>query len=207
MKIDSLHLDHAQALLARAGQSLPGPQGGEDPAYLQRLIDALCDLSLRDPLTGLSNRRHFLAALDQEIDRVTRAGDMALLLMVDIDHFKRVNDTHGHGVGDEVLRRFAAVAQQGLRDTDVLARWGGEEFLLLLNDTSAEQAQIGLDRVRELLADARLSNEVPELRATFSAGLTAYDSGEPLDVCIERADRALYAAKQAGRDRVVVAGA
>ena len=68
MKIDSLHLDHAQALLARAGQSLPGPQGSEDPAYLQRLIDALCDLSLRDPLTGLSNRRHFLAALGDEID-------------------------------------------------------------------------------------------------------------------------------------------
>jgi diguanylate cyclase (GGDEF)-like protein len=103
-----------------------------------------------------------------------------------------------------VLRRFAAVAQQGLRDTDVLARWGGEEFLLLLNDTTAEQAQIGLDRVRELLVDAHLSSEVPDLRATFSAGLTAYDSGEPLDVCIERADRALYEAKASGRNRTVI---
>lgn len=162
-------------------------------------------LATRDELTGLVNRRHMMDVLQQHRKRLQRSGfHRFCLAIIDLDHFKRVNDTHGHGVGDEVLRRFAAVAQQGLRDTDVLARWGGEEFLLLLNDTTAEQAQIGLDRVRELLTDARLSNEVPELRATFSAGLTAYDSGEPLDVCIERADRALYEAKANGRNRTVI---
>ena len=162
-------------------------------------------LATRDELTGLVNRRHMMDVLQQHRKRLQRSGfHRFCLAIIDLDHFKRVNDTHGHGVGDEVLRRFAAVAQQGLRDTDVLARWGGEEFLLLLNDTTAEQAQIGLDRVRELLVDARLSNDVPELRATFSAGLTAYDAGEPLDVCIERADRALYEAKAAGRNRTVI---
>jgi len=162
-------------------------------------------LATRDELTGLVNRRHMMDVLQQHRKRLQRSGyHRFCLAILDLDHFKRVNDTHGHGVGDEVLRRFAAVAQQALRDTDVLARWGGEEFLLLLNDTTAEQAQIGLDRVRELLADARLSNDVPDLRATFSAGLTAYDSGEPLDVCIERADRALYEAKATGRNRTVI---
>ena len=162
-------------------------------------------LATRDELTGLVNRRHMMDVLQQHRKRLQRSGfHRFCLAIIDLDHFKRVNDTHGHGVGDEVLRRFSAIAQQALRDTDVLARWGGEEFLLLLNDTTAEQAQIGLDRVREMLADARLSNDVPELRATFSAGLTAYDSGEPLDVCIERADRALYEAKAAGRNRTVI---
>lgn len=162
-------------------------------------------LATRDELTGLVNRRHMMDVLQQHRKRLLRSGfHRFCLAIIDLDHFKRVNDTHGHGVGDEVLRRFAAVAQQGLRDTDVLARWGGEEFLLLLNDTTAEQAQIGLDRVRELLVDTRLSTEVPDLRATFSAGLTAYDSGEPLDVCIESADRALYEAKATGRNRTVI---
>jgi len=162
-------------------------------------------LATRDELTGLVNRRHMMDVLQQHRKRLQRSGfHRFCLAIIDLDHFKRVNDTHGHGVGDEVLRRFSAIAQQALRDTDVLARWGGEEFLLLLNDTTAEQAQIGLDRVREMLADARLSNDVPDLRATFSAGLTAYDSGEPLDVCIERADRALYEAKAAGRNRTVI---
>jgi diguanylate cyclase len=135
-------------------------------------------LATRDELTGLVNRRHMMDVLQQHRKRLQRSGyHRFCLAIIDLDHFKRVNDTHGHG---------------------------GEEFLLLLNDTSAEQAQVGLDRVRELLADARLSSEVPDLRATFSAGLTAYDAGEPLDVCIERADRALYGAKAAGRNRTVI---
>lgn len=162
-------------------------------------------LATRDELTGLVNRRHMMDVLLQHRKRLQRSGyHRFCLAILDLDHFKRVNDTHGHGVGDEVLRRFATVAQQALRDTDVLARWGGEEFLVLLNDTTTEQAEVGLERVREMLADARLCSELPELRATFSAGLTAYHWGEPLDVCIERADRALYEAKAAGRNRTVV---
>jgi diguanylate cyclase (GGDEF)-like protein len=107
-------------------------------------------------------------------------------------------------VGDEVLRNFAKVVQSALRDTDVLARWGGEEFLVLLNDTSAELANIGLERARTMLADATLVPSLPDVKPTFSAGLTAYDELEPLDVCIERADRALYKAKATGRNCTVI---
>jgi len=143
--------------------------------------------------------------LHQHRKRLERTGHHRFCLAIlDLDHFKRVNDTHGHGVGDDVLRNFAQIAQKALRDTDVLARWGGEEFLMLLNDTTTEQAQVGLERVRDMVAGAPMSASVPELRATFSAGLTAYDCTEPLDACIERADRALYAAKAAGRNRMAV---
>nr|WP_315199357.1 GGDEF domain-containing protein [uncultured Aquabacterium sp.] len=162
-------------------------------------------LATRDELTGLVNRRHMMDVLQQHRKRLTRSGyHRFCLALLDIDHFKRVNDNHGHGVGDDVLRRFAAVAQTALRDTDVLARWGGEEFLLLLNDTTPEQAEIGLERVREMLTDTPMSSDVPQLRTTFSAGLTAYDCGEALDTCIERADRALYEAKNQGRNRTVI---
>ena len=162
-------------------------------------------LATRDELTGLVNRRHMLDVLQQHRKRLERTGyHRFCLALIDLDHFKRVNDTHGHGVGDDVLRSFAQVAQKALRDTDVLARWGGEEFLVLLNDTTNEQANVGLERVREMLSQACLSPAVPDLRTTFSAGLTAYDCTEPLDLCIERADRALYAAKAGGRNRTVV---
>lgn len=162
-------------------------------------------LATRDELTGLVNRRHMMDVLQQHRKRLERTGHHRFCLaLIDLDHFKRVNDTHGHGVGDDVLRSFAQIAQKALRDTDVLARWGGEEFLVLLNDTTTDQANVGLERVRDMLAQASLSPAVPELRATFSAGLTAYDCTEPLDLCIERADRALYAAKAGGRNRTAV---
>ena len=152
MKIDSLHLEHAKALLARAGQTFPMPDGADDPAYLQRLIDALCDLSLRDPLTGLSNRRHFLAALDQEIDRVTRAGDMALLLMVDIDHFKRVNDSFGHPAGDQVIRAVAHCLAACVRPMDTVSRFGGEEFSIILPSCQSVFGAQVAERIRERVA-------------------------------------------------------
>lgn len=107
-------------------------------------------------------------------------------------------------MGDEVLRGFAQTAQQALRETDVLARWGGEEFLVLLNDTTQEQALAGLERIREAVTGTTISPSVPELKLTFSAGLTPYVDDEPLDQCVDRADRALYAAKAGGRNCTVV---
>ena len=163
-------------------------------------------LATRDELTGLFNRRHMLDVLTQHQKRLIRSGHHRFCLaLLDIDHFKRINDTHGHGVGDEVLREFAATLQRALRDTDVLARWGGEEFLLLINDTSPDLAIIGVDRARELLAAGPLLPHMPDLKVTFSAGLTGYDDVEELNTCIERADRALYRAKSEGRDRTVIA--
>ncbi|MGQ0597973.1 GGDEF domain-containing protein [Aquabacterium sp.] len=162
-------------------------------------------LATRDELTGLVNRRHMLEVLGQHKKRLERSGHHRFCLaLLDIDHFKRINDTHGHAVGDEVLRNFAKVVQSGLRDTDVLARWGGEEFLVLLNDTSPELANVGLERARMLLAEATTVAALPDLKPTFSAGLTAYNLNEALDVCIERADRALYKAKDGGRNCTVI---
>ncbi|MFT3857731.1 MAG: GGDEF domain-containing protein [Aquabacterium sp.] len=162
-------------------------------------------LATRDELTGLLNRRHMMEVLSQHRKRLERSGHHRFCLaLLDIDHFKRINDTYGHGVGDEVLRNFSKTVQAALRDTDVLARWGGEEFLVLLNDTTPELANIGLERARAMLADATLVPSLPDLKPTFSAGLTAYDETEPLDVCIERADRALYKAKSSGRNCTVI---
>lgn len=163
-------------------------------------------LATRDELTGLFNRRHMLEVLSQHQKRLIRSGHHRFCLaLLDIDHFKRINDTHGHGVGDEVLREFSATLQRALRDTDVLARWGGEEFLLLINDTSPDLAIIGVDRARELLAASPLLPHMPDLKVTFSAGLTGYDDVEELNTCIDRADQALYRAKSEGRDRTVIA--
>lgn len=205
MKIDSLHLDHARALLARAGQSLPGPQVGEDPAYLQRLIDALCDLSLRDPLTGLSNRRHFLAALDQEIDRVTRAGDMALLLMVDIDRFKSVNDTHGHLVGDQVIQAVGQCLAACVRPMDTVARFGGEEFAIILPSCQSVFGAQVAERIRERVAATTLVLESGETLA-FTVSIGGAYAPQWLRFTaaawIERADEQLYRAKAEGRNRV-----
>ena len=162
-------------------------------------------LATRDELTGLINRRHMMEVLGQHQKRLLRSGHHRFCLaLVDIDHFKRINDTLGHGAGDEVLRGFAQALQRGLRETDVVARWGGEEFLLLLNDTAPELANVGMERARAVLAEAVLLPTDPQLKVTFSAGLTAYDEGEGLDACIERADKALYRAKRDGRNRTVI---
>ena len=172
---------------------------------LAQAVTRIQILATRDELTGLFNRRHMLEVLTQHQKRLFRSGHHRFCLaLLDIDHFKRINDTHGHGVGDEVLREFAATLQRALRDTDVLARWGGEEFLLLINDTSPDLAIIGVDRARELLAASPLLAHMPDLKVTFSAGLTGYDDVEELSTCIERADRALYRAKSEGRDRTVI---
>ena len=106
-------------------------------------------------------------------------------------------------MGDEVLRNFADEARRVLRETDVIARWGGEEFLLMMPEVTPNAPAIGVDRLRFALASMQISAAVPELRITFSAGITAYRSGEPMDEAIERADHALYLAKAAGRNQAV----
>lgn len=205
MKIDSLHLEHAKALLARAGQTFPMPDGADDPAYLQRLIDALCDLSLRDPLTGLSNRRHFLAALDQEIDRVTRAGDMALLLMVDIDHFKRVNDSFGHPAGDQVIRAVAHCLAACVRPMDTVSRFGGEEFSIILPSCQSVFGAQVAERIRERIAATPVVLDTGEmLHFTVSIGGAYAPQWLRFTAAawIERADEQLYRAKSSGRNCV-----
>jgi len=159
-----------------------------------------------DPLTGLCNRQHMQVLMEQERQRHTRLGKAFCIALIDLDHFKVINDSYGHGVGDEVLAGFARTATAVWRGTDVIARWGGEEFLVLLPDVdAAESALRGAERLRTALDGATLCLGQPALRIGFSAGLACHTEHETLASMLERADRALYEAKAQGRGRCVVA--
>jgi len=173
-------------------------------AELQQALEQIQLLATQDELTGLCNRRHMATLLAQEHARRERSGAPLCLVLMDLDLFKRINDTHGHHAGDAVLRRFAAAGRQALRATDVLARWGGEEFLLMLPGVPAEQALSCVDRIRARLGAESFDDIAPGLGVTFSAGLSMFAPGESLEAAIERADQAMYRAKTGGRNRTVV---
>ncbi len=180
-------------------------QVAHDQTELTQAVERLREMSIRDPLTGLYNRRHLLERLAREHQRSVHLGRPLCVAMIDLDHFKRINDTHGHGVGDEVLVGFAQALGAVMRESDVTSRWGGEEFLVLLPDTGPGQASAALERLRKHLASRQLAADAPQLRVTLSAGIATYLPGETLEQAIERADRALYAAKSEGRDRCLLA--
>jgi diguanylate cyclase len=198
-----LNLDAALVLLRHASQGEPGGDPAST-AYLQALIDRLVDLSSRDPLTGLANRRSFELALAREVDRVARSGESALLLIVDIDHFKRVNDSHGHATGDQVIRAVAQSLADTVRPMDLVARIGGEEFAILLpNCPPAFGPQVAA-RLRQRVARAavRLA-DAQWLAVTVSIGgafAPQWVRSTPT-LWLERADQQLYRAKSDGRDR------
>ena len=198
-----LRLDRALQLLAQSGQPAPAGEVGS-AVWLQGVIDALVELSSRDALTGLANRRSFDLALAREIDRVARSGEPALLLALDIDHFKRVNDRYGHIAGDAVIQAVAAALLDSVRPMDLVARIGGEEFAIILPNTGVEGAvQMG-ERLRLAIEEAPWS----ERGITVSVGAaTAESHTVGLDALLEHADRALYRSKQAGRNRVTLADA
>jgi len=179
---------------------------GKSTRRKDELTDALSriqELATRDELTGLFNRRHMLELLNTEKHRSIRTERRFCIGLIDVDHFKSVNDTHGHGVGDEVLSAVANAITGGLRETDVVARWGGEEFLIMFTDTDCQTANIVLTRIQKALSTTIVSPSVSDLRVTFSAGLTPYEAEEMLTRTIDRADRALYLAKASGRNRVM----
>jgi diguanylate cyclase (GGDEF)-like protein len=138
--------------------------------------------------------------------RASRTGSPLSVAVLDLDHFKRINDLYGHRMGDEVLRRFAGLIKAELRALDHSARWGGEEFLVLMPHVEPEQALVALERIRVKLAELPMS-EHDALRVTLSAGLTLWQPGESMELVIERADAALYEAKHRGRNQVVQAAA
>lgn len=160
-------------------------------------------LATQDELTGLVNRRHMTALLNAEQSRQLRTGKVMTLVLMDLDHFKRINDEHGHQAGDTVLRKFAQAMTPRLRSTDVLARWGGEEFLLMLPETGAAEAWQCVERMRAGLAQVSFDDVAAGLRQTFSAGLAVCQPGESIETVIELADQAMYRAKQAGRNCTV----
>ena len=163
------------------------------------------ELATRDELTGLINRRHMAELLEQERQRAVRSGRGFCVALVDVDHFKTINDRHGHAAGDDVMRFVGHRAPSVLRSIDIVARWGGEEFVLLLPDAHLPAARAGVERVREALAavPAALGSGVP-IHITVSAGLTEHIAGETVAQALERADRALYEAKAQGRNRTLV---
>lgn len=168
-------------------------------------VDEINRIIMHDALTGLFNRRRMQELLDSEYARAHRPDHNCCIVLLDLDHFKHINDGHGHNVGDDVLVAFARAMKHVLRDTDIVARWGGEEFLVLMPETyPAVHANTGLNRLREALRQTVVSNAAPELRVTFSAGVVARRQDEPLDHALERADQALYRAKAEGRDRHVL---
>jgi diguanylate cyclase (GGDEF)-like protein len=167
-------------------------------------LDTIRTLATIDELTKLTNRRHMNELLAQEERRRDACGGPTCIAVLDIDFFKRINDHFGHATGDNVLRSFAQAARAELREGDVLARWGGEEFLLMLPDTPAAGARVVLERMRARVA-ALEPCDGHEHRVSFSAGLSVWETDETIVDAVNRADKALYAAKAAGRDRVVEA--
>ncbi len=177
----------------------------EQKQELTATVEQVRQIATRDALTNLYNRQHMQELLQNEKKRQDRTGRAFSVALIDLDHFKRINDTHGHNVGDEVLSSFAQALQTIVRETDVVCRWGGEEFLVLMPDTLAADGLAGLDRLRKHLVGLRLTTSEPLLRATLSAGVATHQGHETLEQTIERADRALYAAKSDGRDRCIAA--
>ena len=199
----ALQLDAALQLLQQSGHALPDRDRSED-AWLQAVIDGLCELSSRDALTGLANRRHFELTLASEVDRVARAGEPALVLMIDIDHFKRVNDAYGHQSGDLVLKAIAVALSECVRPMDTVARFGGEEFAMILPNCPPSYGFAVAERIRTHVG----ANPIPigvddEVAVTVSIGgafAPQWVRSSPL-LWVERADQQLYRAKSEGRNR------
>ena len=173
---------------------------------LEQALKIINELAIRDELTGSHNRRHLIRLIENEKDRTARLGSLFCLCLLDIDFFKRINDTYGHSAGDTVLREFALTVQRQIRESDSFGRYGGEEFLLMLPETTLEEAIVLSERVRlsiEKLAFPDISNE---LGLTVSIGVAEFRTGESIAQTVARADEALYLAKSSGRNRIICYG-
>lgn len=171
-------------------------------AMVKRHQQSIESLATLDSLTGLPNRRSFDLLAGQALQQAKRENAPLVALLIDLDHFKLLNDTHGHLAGDEVLRQFANVLQGSLRQSDILCRWGGEEFIVLLRETEGRQAIDVAEKVRRRTEQLIFSYNDQPLRLTTSIGLSALQPDDSLHSLLTRADHALYRAKQGGRNRV-----
>jgi diguanylate cyclase (GGDEF)-like protein len=169
---------------------------------LKNAMEVIHDMAIRDELTGLFNRRHLMNLLDIEKARADRSGFPFHLMILDIDHFKKVNDSLGHLAGDKVLRITARMVQNELRLFDFCGRYGGEEFVLMVGQTASIGARAWAERIRKKVESLRFTDLPPDFNVTISLGIAEYQVGEELSDTISRADKALYRAKDAGRNRV-----
>jgi diguanylate cyclase (GGDEF)-like protein len=206
LSVDEKGLDLTAALriLRHAGRSDPTQLRSDFGPQLQAIIDALCDLSVHDGLTGLVNATFFHAALSREIGRSARTGRTCCLMVIDADHFKNVNDTYGHNIGDYVLQTLAQKLKQSLRSMDTAARIGGEEFAVILPECSPEDALIAGARIHAFLNPLIVSIGDETLRLTTSVGLVWADPQNPVDstTLVSQADQEMYKAKRSGRGRL-----
>jgi diguanylate cyclase (GGDEF)-like protein len=168
-----------------------------------RLFEQVQRLAITDALTGLHNRRHFFSLAEREFARAVRYDRAVAAIMLDIDHFKAVNDAHGHAVGDEVLREVAARCTASLRSVDLLGRYGGEEFVALLPETDWKGTRDAADRLRDSIGSTPIATQAGPVCVTVSVGFAlCAENCTDLAALIHHADQALYAAKVAGRNRV-----
>lgn len=205
IELQHLQLDDARALLDHGMLVALTPPEESATDYLQGIIDGLCELSLKDPLTGLGNRRHFRAVQERTIDGVARSGDSALLLMLDIDHFKKVNDTYGHQAGDRVLQAIARSIASCVRPMDTVARYGGEEFSVVLPNCHASFGATVAERIRTTVESLPIPI-APNTTITVTVSVGGAYAPEwvrsTAALWTERADVQLYRAKVEGRNRV-----
>lgn len=194
---------HSTGLWGKDGRYLGRVWFFRDITVRKRLEDRLSDLACMDPLTGVSNRRHFFERAAEELARARRFRRALSLVSLDLDHFKGINDGHGHAAGDAVLTDLCAGWTRKLRKVDVFGRIGGEEFVALLPDTALAGACRAAERFRRFAAEHRTQIGDEDVICTVSAGVsTLHDEDGTIDSCLSRADDALYRAKHNGRNRV-----
>jgi diguanylate cyclase (GGDEF)-like protein len=168
-----------------------------------RLFEQMNILATTDGLTEISNRRYFLTSAEKEFERSIRYMESLSIIMIDIDHFKKVNDTYGHTTGDEVLHETAQICKQSLREVDLIGRYGGEEFIILLPETDAVEAYLVAERLCTLIADHKFNTKSGIIHITASLGVASIeDKGYSIKSLLDHSDQALYTAKQEGRNRV-----
>ena len=192
---------HSRAVLDEKGRVAGVVSAARDVSHRKAIEDRLARAAMTDSLTGLANRRAFLAELEVRI----KSGAPGCVAMFDLDHFKRVNDTYGHAAGDEVLEQFARMARAAIREDDLVARLGGEEFAVVLPGLGLEQARLVCDRLRVDLSHTALIVGSATIYVTVSGGVAAYQSQVTSERVLRAADAALYRAKAAGRDRLAIA--
>lgn len=191
------------AIVAAEISSIRG-QLGKRNQELGGIVERIQEMAIKDELTGLFNRRYTMEHLGKIREMANRGAFNLVVAYADLDHFKQINDTYGHQAGDEVLRAFASTARDMLSGRDFCARFGGEEFLLVLVKTDLDQAKKTADELRRAVSSLRFTSDA-DLRVTISIGMANFHSGETLDALLARADEALYEAKDSGRNRISVA--